>query len=116
MLKLTHTYILFEIRFNSLNAELNPICHLLALLGAHHILHVGRIRVSITVFLVSRCFKIVLLPSDLVSKYFIRSLTTGLYFGQQMKSDFTSNTETSLKDIKRNNKFYKNMRLSDPSV
>ena len=24
---------------NPLNAELNPICHLLALLGAHHILH-----------------------------------------------------------------------------
>ena len=33
--------------FNSLNAELNPICHLLALL-AHHILHVGRIRVNRT--------------------------------------------------------------------
>ena len=31
---------------NHLNAELNPICHLLALLGAHHILHVGRIRVN----------------------------------------------------------------------
>jgi len=31
---------------NSLNAELNPICHLLALLGAHHILHVSRIRVN----------------------------------------------------------------------
>jgi len=30
--------------FNPLNAELNPICHLLALLGAHHILHVSRIR------------------------------------------------------------------------
>jgi hypothetical protein len=29
-----------------LNDELNPICHLLALLGAHHILHVGRIRVK----------------------------------------------------------------------
>ena len=29
--------------FNPLNAELNPICHLLALLGAHHILHVSRI-------------------------------------------------------------------------
>jgi hypothetical protein len=29
---------------NPLNVELNPICHLLALLGAHHILHVGRIR------------------------------------------------------------------------
>jgi hypothetical protein len=26
--------------------ELNPICHLLALLGAHHILHVSRIRVK----------------------------------------------------------------------
>jgi len=31
---------------NPLNAELNPICHLLALLGAHHFLHVGRIRVK----------------------------------------------------------------------
>jgi len=29
-----------------LNAKLNPICHLLALLGAHHILHVSRIRVK----------------------------------------------------------------------
>jgi len=32
--------------FNPLNAELNPICHLLALLGAHHILHVSRVRVK----------------------------------------------------------------------
>ena len=32
---------------NPLNAELNPICHLLALLGAHHILHVSRMRVNI---------------------------------------------------------------------
>jgi len=31
---------------NPLNAELNPICHVLALLGAHHILHVSRIRVN----------------------------------------------------------------------
>jgi hypothetical protein len=34
-------------KFNPLNSELNPICHLLALLGAHHILHVGRIRVKL---------------------------------------------------------------------
>ena len=34
---------------NPLNAELNPICHLLALLGAHHILHVSRIRVNLDV-------------------------------------------------------------------
>jgi len=33
--------------FNPLNAKLNPICHLLALLGAHHILHVSRIRVKV---------------------------------------------------------------------
>jgi len=33
--------------FNPLNAELNPICHLLALLGAHHILHVSRRRVNV---------------------------------------------------------------------
>ena len=31
---------------NHLNAELNLISHLLALLGAHHILHVSRIRVK----------------------------------------------------------------------
>ena len=33
-------------KFNPLNAELNPICHLQALLEAHHILHVSRIRVK----------------------------------------------------------------------
>ena len=31
---------------NPLNAKLNPICHLLALLGAHPILHVSRLRVK----------------------------------------------------------------------
>jgi hypothetical protein len=31
---------------NPLNAELNTICHLLALLGAHPILHISRIRVK----------------------------------------------------------------------
>jgi hypothetical protein len=30
----------------ALNAKLKPICHLLALLGAHHILHVNRVRVK----------------------------------------------------------------------
>jgi hypothetical protein len=33
-------------RFNPLNAELNPMCYLLALLGAHHFLHVSRMRVN----------------------------------------------------------------------
>jgi hypothetical protein len=36
--------------FNSLNAKLNPICHLLALLGAHHILHISRIMVKLTLY------------------------------------------------------------------
>jgi len=31
---------------NTLNAKLNSICHLLAMLGAHPILHVSRIRVK----------------------------------------------------------------------
>ena len=31
---------------NPLNTELNPICHLLAFFGGHHILHVSRIRVN----------------------------------------------------------------------
>ena len=34
-------------QFNPLNPELNPICYLLALLGAHHFLHVSRIRVKL---------------------------------------------------------------------
>ena len=34
--------------FNPLNAKLNPRCHLLALLGAHPILHISRIRVNRT--------------------------------------------------------------------
>ena len=40
--------------FNPLNPKLNPICYLLALLGAHHFLHVSRIRVkSLTLRLLS---------------------------------------------------------------
>jgi len=31
---------------NHLNAQLNPFSHLLALLGAHHILHDSRVRVK----------------------------------------------------------------------
>jgi len=46
-----HLYIYSKSKFsqntiNLLNPELNPICYLLALLGAHHFLHVSRIRVK----------------------------------------------------------------------
>ena len=38
---------------NPLNVELNPICHLLTLLGAHHILHIRRIKVNVMLVLQS---------------------------------------------------------------
>jgi len=43
-------YILHCVCFNLLNPELNPICYLLALLGAYHFLHVSRIRVKLLTF------------------------------------------------------------------
>ena len=36
---------------NPSKPELNPICYLLALLGAHHFLHVSRIRVKLLTFM-----------------------------------------------------------------
>ena len=38
------------ITLNPLNPQLNPICYLLALLGAHHFLHVSRIWVKLLTF------------------------------------------------------------------
>jgi len=46
----THQYLVYGDGFNPLNPELNPICYLLALLGAHHFLHVRRIRVKLLTF------------------------------------------------------------------
>jgi len=40
------TFIAFISELNPLKPELNPICYLQALLGAHHFLHVSRIRVK----------------------------------------------------------------------
>ena len=40
-------HVMHHQQFNPLNPELNPICYLLALLGAHHFLHVSRIRVKL---------------------------------------------------------------------
>jgi len=42
----THKRGLNYATINPLNTELNPICHLLALLGVRHILHISRIRVN----------------------------------------------------------------------
>ena len=46
-----YIHILFPKTINPLNAELNPICYLLALLGPRHFLHVRRIRVKLSVHL-----------------------------------------------------------------
>jgi hypothetical protein len=43
---ITKQYETTTVQINPLNAELNSICHLLALLGAHLILHISRIRVK----------------------------------------------------------------------
>ena len=40
-------FTIMEGNINPLKPELNPICYLLALLGAHHFLHVSRIRVKL---------------------------------------------------------------------
>jgi len=40
----------YQFYLNPLNPELNPICSLLALLGAHHFFHVSRIRVKLLTF------------------------------------------------------------------
>jgi len=56
----------FNSEFNPLNAELNPICHLLALLGAHHIFHVSGLRVK--------------------AAYSLRSFSSPLYFFLAVRS------------------------------
>jgi len=55
---------------NPLNAELNPICHLLALLGAHPILHVSRIRVNFYILVITSVCYIVIRNSQVESKKF----------------------------------------------
>ena len=56
LLQLSLSYTLYnsvcatENYVNPLNPELNPICYLLALLGAHHFLHISRIRVKSLTF------------------------------------------------------------------
>jgi len=43
-------FTIFKTNINPLKPELNPIFYLLALLGAHHFLHVSRIRVKLLFF------------------------------------------------------------------
>jgi len=54
-----HPPYLHSTPFNPLNTELNPICHLLALLGTHHIHHVSRIGVKYIHFLTINIYTII---------------------------------------------------------
>jgi len=46
-LAMTNKLVVIINSLNPLNAEINPTCHLLALLGPHHILHISRKRVKV---------------------------------------------------------------------
>jgi hypothetical protein len=62
---------------NSLNAELNPICHLLALLGAHHTFHVIRIRVKCYGWLFGAWFDEVMYTASIYGRLWCRLLRDG---------------------------------------
>jgi hypothetical protein len=49
----------FTMNINPLNADLNPICHLLALLGAHHIFHISGLRIKIYIKTAPTCFGVI---------------------------------------------------------
>jgi len=51
----------FNSGFKGLNAELNPTCHLLALLGAHPILHISRIKVNLVNYFCCNLYCFILL-------------------------------------------------------
>jgi hypothetical protein len=59
ILSVLRTVTVFFNVINPLNAELNPICHLLALL-AHPVLHVSRIRVNIRVYNIRDSFDLLI--------------------------------------------------------
>ena len=55
MLPLSYTVYVF----NPLNAKLNPICNLLALLGAQYILHISRLKVNNGLPIIIRPYRII---------------------------------------------------------
>ena len=68
--------------FNPSNATLNPICHLLALLGAHHILHVSGL-------MVNNYFNNILSPTLVLPRFGVPScLPTKMCIPHKNKQDF----------------------------
>ena len=55
---------------NPLKAQLNPICQMLALIGAHHIFHVGGLRVK----------NVLILPKFFNNGFHVTPMTNNRYF------------------------------------
>jgi hypothetical protein len=83
-------------QINSLEAELNLICHLLALSGAHHILHVSRITVNscFTVDVLSWIFS-----SHWSSRLMFANYRNKITFIPSMKTYFKNITKSPIKTI-----------------
>ena len=65
----SHCLQYFVFVINPLNPELNPICCLLALLGAHHFLHVSRIRFKLLTFRLLMSYIYIYIPSAICWHY-----------------------------------------------
>jgi len=71
------------LKINPLNVELNPIRYLLALLGAHHILHVSRVRVK---------------RSEKTKKSEIKKWDIGKLSKKEVKEEFIKKVTTNVKN------------------
>jgi hypothetical protein len=92
--------------FNPLNTQLNPICHLLALLEAHHILHVSRIRVKLyTQLTLFVWLQVVCMALYSVGLFLVPLLQSGMVSCNWMKwklhhtLSYSDSTETSALEI-----------------
>ena len=112
-----------HLRLNPLNAELNPICHLLALLGAHHILHVSRIRVKHTKW--QHTFKTFngsfwkrIYYSDDAESWFLRNIGGFLkgYTASNFKTVFFKFTAVSSTNLYLQQSFQKSFRKRNPRM
>ena len=79
----SHLCIITRVNFNPLKAELNPICHLLALLRAHPIFHVSRIRVNLLVV----CFLLGNTPASEIYMPTFRNTVCSIFIGLPMKME-----------------------------
>ena len=83
---------LWETSWELLNAELNPICHLLALAGAHHFVHVSRLGVHTLFFSWSKLDFIV---SDEQSRRLTKNATRSYYIIMELWEFFLHDSTSS---------------------